>query len=218
MTLRHRCEQHGCYKDKLPDWSILDGCFPRGIRPSDIDGIVELNEHALLLEWKPRDGVLTKGQRLLFQNLTRGSPKVQALIVYGDPSVPSEIELIQRGQRRFRQRCELEFLRWFCEQWSVFAERTKGQGQGPGRRDLHAAARWEHSAFHNSPPVNPPPREGTLPMRKVVATSLLAGLAICFPALACQFDTDCDPGNKCVKRSGQIYGVCYGGISPGQLT
>lgn len=52
-------------------------------------------------------------------------------------------------------------------------------------------------------------------MRKLIATSLLAGLAIISPALACQFDTDCDPGNKCLKMSGQIYGVCYGGISPG---
>lgn len=54
-------------------------------------------------------------------------------------------------------------------------------------------------------------------MRKLIiaASSIVAGLAITLPALSCQFDTDCDPGNKCVKRSGQIYGVCYGGINPG---
>lgn len=32
---------------------------------------------------------------------------------------------------------------------------------------------------------------------------------------ACQFNTDCQPGSKCDKGSGSIYGVCVGGISPG---
>ena len=34
-------------------------------------------------------------------------------------------------------------------------------------------------------------------------------------SMACQFNTDCDPGSKCLKNSGSIYGVCAGGISPG---
>jgi len=34
-------------------------------------------------------------------------------------------------------------------------------------------------------------------------------------ALACSFDTDCNPGSKCVKARGAIYGVCMGAISPG---
>jgi len=32
---------------------------------------------------------------------------------------------------------------------------------------------------------------------------------------ACQFNTDCNPGSKCLKASGSLYGVCVGGISPG---
>lgn len=34
-------------------------------------------------------------------------------------------------------------------------------------------------------------------------------------ALACSFDTDCQPGSRCLKAPGAIYGVCAGGLSPG---
>ena len=36
-------------------------------------------------------------------------------------------------------------------------------------------------------------------------------------SLACSFDTDCEVGSKCVKASGAIYGVCKGGLFPGNL-
>lgn len=32
---------------------------------------------------------------------------------------------------------------------------------------------------------------------------------------ACQFDTDCEPSSRCLKNTGSIYGVCAGGLSPG---
>ena len=46
---------------------------------------------------------------------------------------------------------------------------------------------------------------------------VFAVLAIVMPgiALACQFDVDCSPGSKCLKSRGSIYGVCAGGLSPG---
>lgn len=34
-------------------------------------------------------------------------------------------------------------------------------------------------------------------------------------AHACQFDTDCSPGSRCVKSAGSLYGVCMGGLFPG---
>ena len=44
----------------------------------------------------------------------------------------------------------------------------------------------------------------------IVLVALLPGFTS-----ACSFDTDCNPGSKCLKSQGAIYGVCHGGIFPG---
>lgn len=46
-----------------------------------------------------------------------------------------------------------------------------------------------------------------------IATSALVLSSI--QALACSFDTDCSPGSKCVRPSGQVIGMCTGGQFPG---
>ena len=54
-------------------------------------------------------------------------------------------------------------------------------------------------------------------MKKLLFFALMVSTIFIYQevAMACQFDTDCDPGSKCLKASGSIYGVCVGGISPG---
>lgn len=34
-------------------------------------------------------------------------------------------------------------------------------------------------------------------------------------AAACRFDIDCQIGSRCVKQSNSLYGVCMGGLNPG---
>jgi len=50
-----------------------------------------------------------------------------------------------------------------------------------------------------------------------VFTVLLAISLFAAPgfANACQFDTDCEVGSKCLKQSGQLNGMCVGGLNPG---
>lgn len=52
---------------------------------------------------------------------------------------------------------------------------------------------------------------------RVFAIALIAVSICTFSTgiFACSFDTDCEPGSKCLKASGSIYGACVGGISPG---
>lgn len=52
-------------------------------------------------------------------------------------------------------------------------------------------------------------------MKKMMFITLLLLIALQKVSIACEFDTDCSPGNKCLKSSGSIYGVCTGGIDPG---
>jgi hypothetical protein len=49
----------------------------------------------------------------------------------------------------------------------------------------------------------------------MLALVLLALFFACSRSFACSFDTDCYPGSKCIKGAGAIYGVCAGGMFPG---
>ena len=52
-------------------------------------------------------------------------------------------------------------------------------------------------------------------MKKKTLALMVAAIAMPGAALACQFDTDCGVGSKCLKNRGPLYGVCGGGLSPG---
>lgn len=68
MNLRWDCGRQGCYRNALPDWAVFNDCFPRGIRVSDVDGIVEIGGAFLMIEWKGGKGVgLPEGQRRMLR-------------------------------------------------------------------------------------------------------------------------------------------------------
>lgn len=79
-NLRHCCIHKGCYREKLPDWSIFNDCLPRGIHIGDADGIVEIGNRFLLLEWKGDKRVsLPEGQRKLLKRFGRAPDAVLCL-------------------------------------------------------------------------------------------------------------------------------------------
>lgn len=60
---RHQCATLGCYIDSLPCWDDMIELFPRKIRPTDVDGFVEINGQFLFLEEKVRGKGPEEGQR-----------------------------------------------------------------------------------------------------------------------------------------------------------
>jgi hypothetical protein len=54
-----------------------------------------------------------------------------------------------------------------------------------------------------------------LMFRIALTITFLLGITITSISWSCEFDTDCSPGNQCLKSSGEIYGICTGGIDPG---
>jgi hypothetical protein len=71
-SFRYDCGQsQNCYIQSLPSWDFLDGVFPRGIIPTDIDGMVEVNGHLLFLEEKRAGAGPKTGQLSAFRALSR---------------------------------------------------------------------------------------------------------------------------------------------------
>jgi hypothetical protein len=49
---------------------------------------------------------------------------------------------------------------------------------------------------------------------KLCLAGFVLGLSVA-QVMACAFDSDCSPGSKCVRPSGQVIGICTGGQFPG---
>ena len=76
-------------RDTVTDWGeILMGAqLPRGIQPSDIDGIVEINNHFLVMERKRANEKTKDGQRYLLEALARQPGFTVLEVVHGEDGV-----------------------------------------------------------------------------------------------------------------------------------
>lgn len=76
------------------DWEFLNKCFTRGIKVSDIDGIVERNGFFLVLETKRPTAGQPTGQRILFEQMVR-TGKFVVIYIWGEPNEPDTISHIE---------------------------------------------------------------------------------------------------------------------------
>lgn len=79
--MRWQCNSVGCFLQRRTDPVILDGCFPAGVTGSDVDVMVELGGHFLVVEFK-RPGVsIPIGQLRAFKALV-ATGRFTVVIVY----------------------------------------------------------------------------------------------------------------------------------------
>lgn len=119
--LNHKCDRNGCYIDKLPLWDEWIECFPRGIRPADIDGMVEINGRFLFMEEKGLGATLTSGQGYALRRLAR---QPNTTVVVFRPGKFSELEVLifdADGSTGYKPFTREQFKDWL-RTWAMASE------------------------------------------------------------------------------------------------
>lgn len=126
--LRWKCESQGCYNETLrPRIEEFAVCLPGKIAFSDVDGIVEVAGHFLMLEWKAQGGTVTTGQRIMFNRLTALSKKVTVIVVSGHPRemIIESVQVFKNGAPGKPERCNLSQLQARIFAWAKRAEQSR---------------------------------------------------------------------------------------------
>lgn len=103
---------------RLWDWEFINQAFTGGIRPSDIDGIVEKNGKFLVLEGKPLGGSIPTGQRITLEQLSRVGA-FTVLVLYGEPGHPQKMKII--GHHDSPVRCNEDGVVALVKRWFMYA-------------------------------------------------------------------------------------------------
>ena len=123
--MRWDCNQNGCFRKLCPKLGVFDECFPGKIGMSDIDGVVEISGNFLFMEWKSDGGALRDGQRIMFERMSRLSPMITVIVVFGDPEEMSveSIQVFEHGSKRPPEPCSLDVLKDRIKKWTSRALR-----------------------------------------------------------------------------------------------
>lgn len=127
--LRWDCEKRGCFNKKYrPKIEEFADCFPNNIGVSDIDGIVEIEGHFLIQEWKSFIGDIPTGQKIMFERMTRNK-NFTVVIIAGDAATMEifAIKAFRDGKQSDWHSCSLEELKGKMRHW-VTRVKTEGKG------------------------------------------------------------------------------------------
>lgn len=124
---RHDCKgEKGCYIQGLPSWDDIIAVLPRGIRPTDIDGMVEINDHFLFIEEKSAGKPIDAGQAVALKRLSRRE-RVTILCLRPAPCSEVEVLVLRDGAGTgWQPRSRQQLLDWISE-WARDAD-TKQLG------------------------------------------------------------------------------------------
>jgi len=122
------CNKKGCFnKKRRPKIEVFSECFPGRINFGDVDGIVEINGSALMLEWKTSiSGSLPKGQQIMYERLTK-SGVVSVIVVVGDAETMecSKYCLFFNGSHSRWFSADLNGIKEKIKAWALWARKQQ---------------------------------------------------------------------------------------------
>lgn len=104
------------WADGVFDWSFLNGIFPRGITPMDIDAVVELNSCFLGFETKDIGVPVKVGQMLMLERLAQSGRWV-VIILWGKTE-PVQWQVMWKDYQSKIGPCNAKIVRDFCAMWA----------------------------------------------------------------------------------------------------
>ncbi len=119
------CKKDGCFNvRRRPKFGVFDDCFPRRINFTDVDGLVEIGGHFLMMEWKGDGGSIKKAQHLVFQRFT-SNPMNVVIIVHGDAETMSvqAFGYYFRGKYHEAKTATLSDLKKWLRRWATWSDR-----------------------------------------------------------------------------------------------
>ena len=117
---RHDCSEKGCSIEMLPWWDDIIARLPGNIRPTDVDGLTEINRHFLILEQKSCGALLEEGQRQAFKYLAQ-QPNTMVIYIRTVVDSTSYIQVLWFPETQgWITVTRDEFLGW-VEDWGKYA-------------------------------------------------------------------------------------------------
>lgn len=122
---RHQCAALGCYVDSLPCWDEMIQLFPRKIRPTDVDGFVEINGQFLFLEEKVRGASPHEGQRRALKLLAT-LPGVTVVFFRPGATTDYEVLVFDGGEVEGWRKCSKNQWHAWLRRWIRDADALGG--------------------------------------------------------------------------------------------
>lgn len=111
------------FMECLWNWDILAGCFGSSrIRPSDVDGLVEVHGRFLLLEAKSPGVALNGGQSITFTSMAR-SNLFTVVVIWGDTDSPTHLSIRCGAALVPKYEAGVDELRRITSEWYEWAMR-----------------------------------------------------------------------------------------------
>lgn len=120
---RHSCSGAGCYIDGLPCWDDLIEEFPRKIRPTDVDGFIEINGQFLFIEQKGKGVAFGNetGQFRALKMLAR-LPGVTVLFFREGETADYEFLILDGSASAHRSECSKGQMHGWLRKWCAAAD------------------------------------------------------------------------------------------------